>query len=69
MSFEGYYQRACARGHNWQEDCYTEAEYKCPECGLKPVINNLVDDTNCEAAGYLTPAQLFSKLKWGGPDL
>jgi hypothetical protein len=73
MSFEGYYQKACARGHRWDDDCLAQdngfGQNTCPDCGLPPIFENVVDETNCEADGYLTSAQIFSKLKWGGPDL
>jgi DNA-directed RNA polymerase subunit RPC12/RpoP len=48
MSFEGYYQFLCKKGHNWDEDCYAiePEEAKCPTCKEKVKWWNLVDHTN-----------------------
>lgn len=56
MSFEGYYQRWCAAGHYWTVECLAsdyDCGATCPDCGGEPVINNCVDDTNCEAEGHI----------------
>jgi hypothetical protein len=51
MSFEGYWQHLCKKGHGWTEDCYQgyfddNYEAKCPKCFGKSVWSNLVDVTN-----------------------
>jgi hypothetical protein len=49
MSFEGYYQILCARGHEGAEDQYTDPLPEiCDEdnCSAKIVWWNLVDQTN-----------------------
>ncbi|RLG37460.1 MAG: hypothetical protein DRO01_07150 [Thermoproteota archaeon] len=50
MSFEGYYQILCERGHYWTEDVYLVddpvSELRCPKCGGRVVWYNLVDVTN-----------------------
>ena len=48
MSYEGYSQYLCKKGHYWEEDClYSDyEEVICPHCGGKPVWENMVDTTN-----------------------
>jgi len=49
MSYEGYVQIMCKKGHQWQKDCYDfesmDAE-RCPHCRSKAVWYNCVDLTN-----------------------
>lgn len=48
MSWEGYTQKICAKGHHNIEKQYTELHY-CPDCGAVFVWENVVDQTNgCE---------------------
>ena len=47
MSFEGYYQRLCKKGHAWQTDVYWDNK-ECPFCQTKCIWENLVDTTNDE---------------------
>ena len=46
MSYEGYVQYLCEKGHYSSEDCYMEELQKCPICGKKIVWRNGVDVTN-----------------------
>lgn len=54
MSFEGYYQVICEKGHYWTEDCwayYHEGDIECGICSIKDcnagiAWTNLVDITN-----------------------
>jgi len=47
VSYEGYSQLLCDRGHQWTEGCGQVDEYStCPVCGGPPVWENCVDQTN-----------------------
>lgn len=50
MSYEGYSQLLCAKGHYWTEDCLsTGFELKdniCPTCQAPAIWENMVDLTN-----------------------
>jgi len=49
MSFEGYYQVLCKRGHLSTPNVYnipTITKYPCPFCGMPPAWINMVDTTN-----------------------
>jgi len=51
MSYEGYSQFLCKKGHYWTMDCnllmYEEHEkQKCPVCSEEEVFENMVDVTN-----------------------
>lgn len=47
MSYEGFYQRICEKGHYWEIDAYSaEANSHCPVCQKKIVWENQVDQTN-----------------------
>lgn len=48
MSYEGYTQFLCERGHYWTLDCYetTLSLPICPKCKKKAIWNNHVDITN-----------------------
>lgn len=52
MSYEGYSQFLCKKGHYWAKDCYVliwlePKEYpKCPICKGKHVWENMVNTTN-----------------------
>ena len=49
MSFEGYYQLICEKGHYYTEGLYgLEEDTPCPFCKSKSVWWNLVDITNGE---------------------
>ena len=45
MSYEGYVQLLCAKGHLTEIDCYEDIPEKC-HCGRKFVWRNGVDTTN-----------------------
>ena len=45
MSYEGYNQYICKKGHYWTSDVYDEVT-KCPVCGTTPYWVNSVDQTN-----------------------
>lgn len=54
MSYEGYVQMLCIKGHNWNVDCYMEGDNEtCPVCKAPPVWRNSVDQTNCDEYGYV----------------
>ena len=50
MSYEGYSQFMCKKGHYWKVDCNIENEItkdsKCPICKEPAVFRNMVDVTN-----------------------
>lgn len=47
MSYEGYKQFWCKKGHYWEVDCYSyDHEEKCPWCGKDVFFENSVDVTN-----------------------
>jgi len=47
MSYEGYSQILCRKGHQSTEDAYGESEtFKCPVCGEPKAWSNQVDLTN-----------------------
>jgi hypothetical protein len=49
MSFEGYYQLICKKGHYYNTGlCGAEENTCCPYCKSYPVCWNLVDTTNDE---------------------
>lgn len=45
MSYEGYTEYLCAKGHYWNADCYADAG-DCPECGGVYIWRGQVDLTN-----------------------
>ena len=45
MSYEGYTQYWCKKGHHWTAESYEDIEL-CPVCGKKFVFSNSVDQTN-----------------------
>lgn len=57
MSYEGYSQYICKKGHYFTRDAYDDMDYddhgpylkypKCPYCGEDVVWRNGVDQTNC----------------------
>lgn len=48
MSYEGYSQFLCSKGHLWMRDCYAidYAGKSCPICQNLAVWENMVDITN-----------------------
>jgi len=50
MSYEGYSQFWCKKGHYWTIDCnllhYEGEKVKCPICYKEEVFENMVDVTN-----------------------
>jgi hypothetical protein len=48
MSYSGYTQFLCGRGHEFSLDCYEEDDGnpRCPHCGARPVWRNGVDTMN-----------------------
>ena len=53
MSYEGYSQFLCPKGHTWNKDCYElpqeyedDVNQKCPICGEEEVWENMVNITN-----------------------
>lgn len=47
MSFEGYYQKLCSKGHYLSVDVYNESQFEvCPICKGPFVWENLVNTTN-----------------------
>jgi len=58
MSYEGYMQRWCSKGHYWKTpDAYHSLDLKkdrlCPICGEHDVAYASVDETNCEEFGKI----------------
>lgn len=49
MSYEGYQEYLCKKGHYSARDCYEPKLVVCPECGGQLEYWNSVDQTNgCE---------------------
>jgi hypothetical protein len=47
MSYEGYSQFLCAKGHYWTVDCnMAEDGQECPICFEPAVWENMVNETN-----------------------
>jgi len=49
MSFEGYYQLLCKKGHYFEMDVYAIgdiSDFNCPRCKQKIVWWNIVNTTN-----------------------
>jgi len=47
MSYEGYTQKICKNGHEWEEDCWAdEFSHRCPICQERCVWWNMIDLTN-----------------------
>ena len=46
MSYEGYVQMLCAKGHLHQDDCYSSEPEFCPVCESKFVFRLGVNQTN-----------------------
>lgn len=50
MSYEGYEQYLCKKGHYWtldaQETIWCDCKQKCPICGEEEVWSNMVNVTN-----------------------
>jgi hypothetical protein len=46
MSFEGFDQYLCAKGHSWEKDAYDYGDVVCPVCDGNAVWWNQVDETN-----------------------
>ena len=63
MSWEGYAQLICEKGHYWQGDAdWWDGPPPSCSCGAQTVWWNIVDDTNCDAWGKVdikvkTPAK------------
>jgi len=65
MSFEGYYQCLCEKGHYFIVDIYEwdlpELRPKCPICKKDIIWYNLVDETNEEPVGRVKRFKVKSK--------
>lgn len=60
MSYEGYDQCICEKGHYFISDCYwTDDKPICPICGSTMTWYNAVDQTNGNDFGYIS----FNDLK------
>lgn len=50
MSYEGYSQFLCKKGHYWTVDCnlltYKDKKERCPSCNKEFVFENMVNITN-----------------------
>lgn len=46
MSYEGYYELLCPRGHYEAYDCYADAPSECAYCGAPFAYRASVDQTN-----------------------
>ena len=51
MSFEGYYEHLCTKGHYTTSDCYVGPDERCMVCNGSLVAMNLVDQTNGDVGG------------------
>lgn len=51
MSYEGYVQSLCAKGHYSIADCWEDP--KCDDCDSPIVWTNSVDQTNDDDVGYI----------------
>ncbi len=64
MSFEGRYQLWCKNGHYREMDAcayeWVEDHSTC-WCGLEWVVKNLIDDTNGEEVGKISPTLIEQK--------
>jgi hypothetical protein len=66
MSFEGYNQYLCKKGHLSEVDVYFDEEKKC-HCGDKYVWRNQVDQTNgmyCECGGGYCTETFDEECEW-----
>lgn len=64
MSYEGYDEYLCERGHYSQTDAYDEKLETCPVCGARLAYWSSVDETNgVEDGNELT--QATEKLQFG----
>lgn len=68
MSFSGFYQILCSKGHYWTEDCYVadnegtvDGEGVCSFCGSPVAWWDMVDTTN--DAGEPTILELYEYAK------
>ena len=55
MSYEGYRQKLCPKGHYFEREdigCWEDTA-PCDECGEEAVWCNSVDDTNCNSYGEI----------------
>jgi len=52
MSYEGFSQTICHRGHYNEKDCRDEDE-TCPDCGAGFAWSNGVDETNFMDVGFI----------------
>jgi hypothetical protein len=46
MSYEGFVEYLCAKGHHSTNDAYDEDLTRCPRCGGPLVWNHVVNQTN-----------------------
>lgn len=55
MSYEGFEQHICERGHLFEIDdsTYLEEPVRCPTCAALPAWTNYVDETNCDEVGII----------------
>ena len=62
MSYEGYVQKLCQAGHYSTIDAHSDdTDSECSVCGKPFVWTNEVDDTNCDAVGYIPMELLLVK--------
>lgn len=58
MSYEGYEQLICDKGHYYVASCWDEKP-KCLDCGSAVIAwHNSVDDTNCDDWGIIPEEQI-----------
>lgn len=61
MSWEGYSQNFCVKGHFFEGTAgYDGTPKVCEFCNSKIAITNIVDDTNCNSVNKLNPEILKS---------
>lgn len=62
MSYEGREEYLCAKGHLWVGPClYGNEPLTCHVCDTPPVWMHSIDDTNCDAVGFI-PDEEWDKL-------
>lgn len=64
MSYEGFEQHICEKGHYFEVDAmetFMGGDVHC-ECGAKSAWENSVDETNCEGVGYIPYEELKARF-------
>lgn len=54
MSYEGYSQNICQNGHKFNSGSFWNDPPLCSICKAEIAFANSVDDTNCDAYGFIS---------------